>query len=349
MHPEPRPSAPPRHRRYRRILRAALALWPLLAVAPAAAGNLEPSWTLLDFGGSAQLSVTDRTTFRELLRGELAGADPAAVYVAPPPDRVCEDPACAAAAGREVGAARVLQPTLSTLGKRIFVSIELIDVEAGRLVTRERITIDRVEDLVAVAERMATALVGGVSTREALRLGNVTAEDSRPEQRRKGASGPLLRIGWLLPLRGYGDTSGGIHLDFGWWVEMEDFALEPRIGFRFDDSRTDLDFREFPLDLSIYRLFGRGDFTPYLGGGFGLHWLRSERLVTARTGDFLISESQRVHSENGWSYALGLRGGMMLFRTWQTRVLIHGEYELKTFRLHGEVPQIFMLGAAVVF
>lgn len=324
---------------------AALVGWPAVA----AAGNLGAAWTLLDLTRVGAVDDAAVATFRELLRGDLATAEPDAQFVRADGDRTCGDAACAAEVGRAIGVERVVYGSISTLGKKLIVTLEVADVAGGRVVARDRMTIDRIEDLEAAATRLARALSAGVTTAETAELGSITRKESEKPVRREGESGLAIHLARWQPFGGYGDARGGIELGLGYWYETGAFALEPRIGYRFDDGANDFDFHEVPIDVSALAILSKTDVAPYVGGGAGLHWMQASYEVSSRSGGFLVTTTRDTVWETAWAFGVHARAGVLFFRTYSVRLGLDVQYDLLTNKIAGRTPQGLRLGLGVMF
>lgn len=314
--------------------------------AAASAQNLGASWTLLDLVRVGDVDGAAVATFRELLRGDLAMAEPDARYVRAEAGRSCADATCAAEAGRATGVERVVYGSVSTLGKNLIVTLEVADVAGGRVVARNRMAIDRIEDIEAAATRLARALSAGVTTAE---LGVITGKESEKPVRRGGESGLAVHLARWQPFGGYGDARGGIELGLANWYETGAFALEPRIGYRFDDGANEFDFHEVPIDVSALAILSKTDVAPYVGGGAGLHWIQASYGVSNRSGGFLIATTRDTIWETAWAFGVHARAGVLFFRTYSLRLALDVQYDLLTNKIAGRSPQGLRLGLGMMF
>lgn len=315
----------------------------------AAAGNLGDRWTLLELTRVGEVDPAAVATFRELLRGDLAAAEPAAQYLRPGAAAACDDADCAAAAGRALGVDRVVWGSISTLGRKLIVTLELADVATARVIARDRMTIDRIEDLEAAAGRLARALSRGATTAQTAELGNITRKESEKPVRREGETGPAIHLARWQPFGGYGGADGGIEIGVGYWYETGAFAIEPRIGYRFDDGANDFDFHEIPLDVSALAILSTRDVAPYVGGGAGLHWLQASWEVSSRSGGFLVTTTRETVWDSAWAFGVHARAGVLFFRTYSVRLGLDAQYDLLTTRIAGRAPHGLRLGLGVMF
>lgn len=320
----------------------------LLTLLPTAA-LAQDAWLVLPLAGGG----VDRTTtenFRGLLEAELSSRAGSRFLAA---SAACGDLACARAEGRKAGAAITIYGRIAQLGTKLVVFVSAVDVEAGTVLSQQRMSVDRVEDLEQVATRMADAITSGRSTEDNAELGLITQRETRPATRRKGLSGLSLRLGGVRPFGEPYEAGFGLLVDGGFWYEGNAFAIEPRIGYRFSTQRGDdgdEGYRAFHGDFGAFWIAGRGDIAPFIGGGAGIRWVQERRTQTQQVGSVVRLTSQTVHEDEQWGPGAFARVGVMFFRTYSVRMAIDLEYDATFVDLHDEgVPQSFNFGIRMVF
>ncbi len=322
----------------------AIVLLASLAVTTAAAA--QGTWTITQFGGS----VDDDTvrTFTQLLKTELSSRTGDGFNKV---DTVCEDVACARAAGTKGSV--VLYGDLGTLGSKIVVSVTLVDVDSGKVINTQRMAVDRLEDLDSVAERMAEAFVRGASTDETAELGNITAEEAKPARRRDAEHSLGLRLGGIVPLgdAGFAGQGGGVAIDLSYWYEASNFAIAPRLGFRFSADPDDENrFFELPFDIGAYYIIGQADFAPFVGGGAGLRYMSQRVEEGQQVGGIIAATHTSTVSDTAFGFGTFGRVGILLGRTYTVRVAVTADYNIAFLELNGETnPQSFTAGVSVFF
>lgn len=310
--------------------RAADATW---AVLPLAARGVDP--------GAAEI-------FRDLLQSELSSrtGDQFIMGI-----RVCADVPCAKAAGDRLGAEVVTFGAISQLGADLIVTVTAVDVATGTIRSSQKITVDRLEDLDDAAERIAAALVSGSTTDSTARLGNITAAEVQPDRRREGEGGLGIRVGALSPIKdGYADGLPGALIDVSYWYETPRFAIEPRVGVRFDASGQPGSYTEIPMDLGAYYLLGTGDLAAFVGGGAGLRYSADRRKRTFTTGDVLVASHDAMNAESAYGLGVFGRVGALLFRTYSLRVALSVDYNVTFVTLNDVLyPQSITAGIGAYF
>jgi hypothetical protein len=325
--------------------RLILPLLALLLAAPAA--HAQDAWAVLPFQ-SRKVPGEAAETFRDLLISEL-GARTGSRFVDAP--AVCSDMPCARQAGNKAGAAVAVFGKLSKLGRKIIVTVTAVEVGGGAPLSQQRMSVDRVEDLEAVATRMAQAIVDGENTDQTAQLGAITHKESQPDLRREGESGLALRVGGVSPFGDPYSAGFGIMADIGYWYEATDFAIEPRFGFRTNaDSDEEEGYSAYHFDVSANYIFGRGDVAPFFGVGGGLRYVSESRRNPISTGQVIAFESDDLEEDAGWAPGGFARVGLLLFRTYSLRTALTVDYDITFAELHGRSnPQTLNFGISVMF
>ncbi len=311
--------------------------------------NAQERWAVLPFTGHG-LEAHVRGTFSDLLQGELASRQSVAfIDIAVETD--CSDSVCAQVAGQAGGADVTLYGSLNTLGSEIVIAVTVVDVNSGEVVSSQRMTINRVEDLDTAAIRIAEAIVTGGSVEDTIELGTVTEHDAQPDIRREGDNGFGFRLGGITPLGdGYGTAPSGILFDLSFWYETRHFALEPRVGTRFSVSDDqDGSYFEVPIEIGAYYILGMSDIAGFFGGGASARYIAESRPVMLRTGSFITSELDTVLDDSSWGFGLSGRVGVLLLRTYSVRLAISVDYNLTFIELNGvSNPQSLTFGVGII-
>ena len=161
-------------------------------------------------------------------------------------------------------------------------------------------------------------------------------------------SGPSVYAGFLLvPGDSVGGANSGVSLEGGWHVETPHVWIEPRLGVRFSpysgpDKTAGL--LQVLLDLRVHYYFLDGPFSPYVGGGVGMHFLSTQWLNDdAPESDPRLGESFR---ERGWGAALNLGAGVQILRRDDVRLTLGADYHALSLTVRDKSVQ-HMLTALV--
>lgn len=320
----------------------------LAASAPSSAAPQQP-WVVLPFDVRG-VSPIAADTFRDLLQAELAARE--GMPFLSPGGATCVDAGCALAAGNSAGAGVAVYGSLSALGAKTVAVVTVLSVPEGEVLSSQRMAVDRVEDLDAVASRMAEAIVTGKTTDDTARLGSITAAEVPTERRRKGDSGFSLRFNGVVPLgSGYSEAGFGVGFDATYWFETPHFAIEPRIGVRFDTfMEEDRHYVEVPVDVGAFYILSLGDFSPFFGGGGGLRYFHVEEPDRVVVGSVLSATSDRTREDDVFGFGMYVRAGLLILRTYEVRMAINLDYNITFATVNRyEFPQSLTFGVSVIF
>jgi hypothetical protein len=310
--------------------------------------SAQEMWTCSRLGGDVDEAATQ--TFSQLLKAELSKHTGISCQDS---DVVCEDAPCAQQAAVDQESTHTLFGSLGTLGSEIVVTLTLVDAKSGQPINSQKMTIDRLEDLDSVAERMGTAFALGGDTKERAELGNITAHEAETERRREGALGFGLRLGGLIPIgeAGFANDPAGGAVDVSLWYETSQFAIAPRVGFRFGtDFSDDEHFFEMPIDIAAYYILTTRDFAPFVGGGAGLRYMSQETVEEQRLGTVLTQTHDADIESSAFGFGAFARMGLLLARTYTVRVAVTVDYNIAVLELNNQSnPQSLTAGVSVIF
>ena len=320
---------------------------PLLALLVAAPAHAQDAWAVLPFS-TRNVDADATETFRDLLISELGARTGSRFVDAKGP---CNDMPCARKSGHDKGAAVAVFGKLSKLGSKIIVTVTAVEVAGGAALSQQRMSVDRVEDLEAVATRIAHAIVEGETTDETAQLGAITHKEQKPAIRREGQSGTSLRVGGVSPFGDPYSAGFGILADLGYWYEATDFAIEPRFGLRTNaDPDDDEGYLAFHFDVSANYIFSRRDLAPFFGVGGGLRYVSEKANDPWEKNETIQIRNQEISEDAGWAPGAYARAGLLLFRTYSLRTALMVEYDITFAELHRKSnPQTLNFGISVMF
>lgn len=277
------------------------------------------------------VGVSDATILvsRDLLIGslrdlgvQLSGAAPAEAPL-PEGGEACDDVGCAAAIGRQHGASQVVYGSLSKLGDKIIARVDVIRVDETAPYYRDQLTAVSEEDLDQVMRRFAEGIASGRPNSDRASVESVTLQETITPNRRASHSGIGLRAGFLFPTgNSFGGTDRLANLHLVWGYQLSHFQLETTtlLGFSWGDGNVDWTI----FDLSASRIFGTGDFTPYLGAGVGVHTVTVERQIYVT--DPLYGSYYMSPSVSKTAPSVDLVAGFMALRTYDFRAIFEIRY-----------------------
>ncbi len=224
---------------------------------------------------------------------------------------------CASDSGKRLGASRAVIGTLSRLGEKFFLDVKVVDAERAEVVNTGQMTSATVEDLDIVTKRLAMAIAQGKRPEQTITVETVTAKEAEAPRRREAYNTGGIMIGALFPVS---DSFGGVDnlqvIDLVYLYELDWAMVEFRPGIMWgykeedDGNYSALDFR---INLGGFYVPLKGNFSPYIGGGGGLHFIGVERPKKGSAGDT--------------AFGIHVGGGLIAFRTSNLHLIADVRYE----------------------
>ena len=271
--------------------------------------------------------VEDMATVNQLYRDAVESQFKGILLPKPNLTTPCGDRDCAIKAAQDAGADQVIYSTLNRLGSKWVFSSTVLKVQNG-IAFNQRLTALSIEDFEAVTQRMADALLNKKTTEQAASLDNITQkEETKEPERRRSLASSGVALGYMYPTSAsnFNNNSAVIRLAFvNNWELRNDLLLNGEVVWGVVDV-------SLGADLNLDYIFTRSDYSPFLGGGVGLHFVNSASLT----------DNQR-HS----GPALNVQGGLLLFRTYDVHVMLRGQYQVI---FNDDVAQSFGINAGFTF
>jgi hypothetical protein len=238
-------------------------------------------------------------------------------------DIECYEAPCAARYGRMQGFDKAIVGSLTQLGFKVIVRVHLIDTESGDVIFTEQGVSDTEEDLDMVLARLAKSVTTEKKFEDTAEVGMITEKETQDDKRRESYSSKGLRVGFIWPV----DNSFGnmvdrlIVVDFAYQYELPDFYLMGRSGLRWGDGALDVCF----LDAKIGRYLNRGDFTPFINAGLGVHYIRGKGLISVER-PYSDYEYEVTWEDGTYGLVLLAGAGFTAFRTYDFQFQIDVDY-----------------------
>ncbi len=144
--------------------------------------------------------------------------------------------------------------------------------------------------------------------------------------RRRFAAGPHL--GQVAALSGYADETPGMSFDLGFWFESNAWALDTRLGVRFDLQHERRDYFHLPLEVAAYRSVPFFGHSLFFGAGTGLAYVYEHVETTQTIGSFVRTRTRSVIEDRVLAIPLFARVGGMLFRNSAASLVVSIDYGL---------------------
>jgi hypothetical protein len=234
---------------------------------------------------------------------------------------VCDDPECANAAAASAGAARVVYGSLSRLGDKIILRVRALWVGERTPYFADQISAATEEDLDTVARRVADSIAAGRTDAAKPTIQTVTEEETFEPRRRASRSRFGLRAGFLFPDgSSFGDADRLTSLGLVITYETPKMLIKstPLLALAWRGETVEWT----PFDLFVARIFGIGDFCPYVGAGLGIASVHVEREYDPA----VPYSSTTSGSESETTLAADLGVGILMLRTYDVLIDVELRY-----------------------
>ncbi len=180
----------------------------------------------------------------------------------------------------------------------------------------DKMTSQTFSDMDKVIERFVKGVKEGKPGDETIDKTSVTMAETQEPLRRKNFYTAGIRIGYTFPFSGsYGDkrmmTVESIAL-----YEMQHFIIEGTFAYAGSDRAVTMG-----ADVGLIYAFNMTDFSPYVAGGMGIHWI-----IDIEIPDPHYDYDYSYASGNG--FALNFGGGLLGFQTYDFRAMLDLRYSV---------------------
>ncbi len=261
--------------------------------------------------------------FAVMTKGDMeTGLQEAGIY-----DFSCYDAAGAARKAGALGADKAIIGSLTGLGGKIIVEVQLIDVERSEVDFTDRFSSSTTEDLDIVLRRLARAVASRKKVESDANKFAVTDDETRESRRKKSyiTSGFSFGFGFPIGDSSYSDVDNLKALAWTMRYEAGRFIVDNSLGINWGTAKVRLDTLSdetenkgvliFPWDIGLrYLLIPESDLTPYVGAGLGFHFIFS-----AKVNDIVVAK-------NDQAMALHLATGLYAFQSYDFRLTVDVKY-----------------------
>jgi hypothetical protein len=229
----------------------------------------------------------------------------------------CHDLSCAASLARDEGFAKAITGSITRLGAKIIVRIHLVDARREKTVFSDDGESMTEDDLDIVLKRLARGVTSGKTMEETAEVGMITEREFEKERRRESYSSKGVKVGFLWPTSGsMGGTDRLTVLHLAYQYDTPDFFMSGRSGIHWGGDIDEQGSYAFDLaffDAKLGKYFNRGDFTPFVNLGVGIHWVKAKDKVVVRSTPTVVTKTR---DDSGTGLALIAGGGFTAFRTY---------------------------------
>jgi len=244
----------------------------------------------------------------------------------------CHQTSCAVSYGAIAGAQKSIIGSLTRLGGKITIEARLISVATEEVLFSDRFSSSSIEDLDIALRKVAEALSTQTKIVSEVSRYAITEEETLDARRKKSYITSGASFGFGFPL---GDSYSKVNSlkKLIWTMRLEagQFIINNSIGISWGSLKREDPNNVFqsysktvtivPWDIGLRYLFSRkGDFSPFVGGGIGFHFIGSAEADRSDTidGNELVKSDQAL--------AIHLAGGLYAFQSYDFRLIIEAKY-----------------------
>lgn len=196
--------------------------------------------------------------------------------------------------------------SFSRLGEKIIISYRLIDAVHDSILVSDQTTSSTVDDLDIIIQRVSRSVISGKPFQSGGELGLITTQETQQIKTRQALMYGGLDFGYLFPQSGFDQKKQrSFCLDFISTYENKGHLVYGMVAIR----------KGFALTLGYsYMLIKSKDHSPYIGTGFGFHW------IDHSSNSNQISNGQKPRGDG---FELIAKTGFMGYRTYNFRLVIN--------------------------
>lgn len=233
--------------------------------------------------------------------------------------------------GKVIDADKSVIGSLTRLGSKIIVDVQLINVGSGEIELSDRFSTDSIEDLDVVIRRLASAISSGKKVETETNKFDLTDEETGEPRRRKSfiTSGVGFGFGFPVGDSSYSDVDNLKLLSWNIRYEAGKYVVENSLGISWGSTEVTVDTLTdtkaskgvfiIPWDIGLrYILAPQSDISPYVGAGLGFHFV-----FGAKTEDyeFPVAESDQA-------MAMHFSAGIYAFQSYDFRLSVDAKYTI---------------------
>lgn len=266
----------------------------------------------------------------------------------------CSNDDCALSELSQTDNDYVVYTKLMKLGSKFIYTGYIVDDKSS---FTSKVTALSIEDMENAIARLAKSLALNESIEDVVDIDNIIESEEEEDARRQSLGRVGFSVGYMFPtFNSYTDRD---YDSYDWDSSTNSYSSSTTttndiqkivLGFNyfyeFKENRallaefiwyTGAPF-SFGADMSMLKYLGKGDFSPYIGGGLGIHWVNYCRGYNCQ--DELNMPIN--HRRSGIN--LNAQAGYVLFRTYNVNVIARAKYHLV---LNSDLDQGFALDVAL--
>ena len=256
----------------------------------------------------------------------------------------CTDNPCALSELSKTDNDYVVYTKLMKLGSKIIYTGYILNDESS---FTSKVTALSVEDMENAVARLAKSLALNESIEDVVDIDNIVESEEEEDARRQSLGRIGFSIGYMYPtFNSYVSRNYSSNDDGNWSNGYEDggyLDTETRdtqkivVGFNYF-----YEFKEniallaemslytgtpgsFGADMSVLKYLKKTDYSPFIGGGIGIHWVS---YCHDNDYSYDCDDEARPHDHRRSGLALNGQAGYVLFRTYNINVIARAKYHL---------------------
>ena len=229
----------------------------------------------------------------------------------------CKDDDCALEKLNNNKQQYVIYTKIMKLGKKLIFSGSVLN---DTLNYSRKIIVQSIEDMEPAVARLAAALVYRETIEDVANTENIISKEEVESTRRKSLSRVGFGIGYMYPFSDSYNYTTATEEN----INSRKITLTSNYFYEFNNNYSLLN--EFvwhiglPLslgsDISIYKYLNNTDFSPFIGGGIGIHWVSNPCLTCDWTNENYIGHGPKFNFQTG----------IVFFRTYDINVISRLKY-----------------------
>ncbi len=292
-----------------------------------ASATLPQKLLLLPPSGDAN-KIQDVKTIQILFMESLQQFHKGSIIASPDSEPKCESAECAAARAKEQGADQAVYTIYRKLGEKWIIVATIVNAD-GSGVYNLRGSAEKIEDFEPLTNRLADALINHKSLDQSATIDNITEMEGEKEpNRRKGLYSGGLSIGYLYPssksFSYYQEKEGFNWMDTSTY-ELKTYSQLVKLGWINSwEIKPHLAMNlelvwhvpiAFGSDINCLYLMNNTDFTPFVGGGLGIYYVKAD------------ANEDSFKDKRNSGPSLNAQAGVMFFRTYNIHLMLRAQYQ----------------------
>jgi TolB-like protein len=230
---------------------------------------------------------------------------------------------------KTIGADKAVIGSLTQLGNKIMVEVQLIDIDSKKVEFADRFSSDTIDDLDVVLQRLARAVASKNKVESDVNRFALTEAETGDSRHRRSYMTSGMSFGFGFPL-GDSSYSGVDNLKALAWnmrYEANRFVVDNSVGVNWGTAKVVINAQTdetenkgvfiIPWDIGLrYLLIPESDISPYIGAGLGFHFIFAAKVNSTTVVD------------GDQAMALHFATGLYAFQSYDFRLSVDAKYTI---------------------